>query len=445
MSKLLTLQQKRAKALAELRAIQDKSDPATLVLAKDDQAAFDAKKLELASIDTAIANETVLAEAERLAPAAAPPLNGNGDNGGAGRIELGQVRKELDPKGGFKAIGEFLMSVKNAGVSNGRGIDRRLVPEAGAPTTFGGEGVGADGGFLVPPQFATDIFKLTLTDEALLPMTDQTTLGNSNSMVFPKDETTPWGTNGVRAYWQAEASAATQTKPVLGTQTLRLHKLMALVPMTDELLSDSSAAGSYVTPLIARSIMWKTNEAILLGTGAGQPRGFLTNAGGTGSSAVVQAKESGQATLTVVPLNIANMMARMVPGEYGNAVWLVTPDAFPSIITLTLGNYPIYLPMTQGVQASPYGMLLGRPIHLSQHVAAFTSQGDVTLIAPSYYRTIVAEGGVQMAQSLHLYFDADVTAYRATFRLDGGPKLAAPIAQAKGSKTLSPAIQLQAR
>ena len=264
-------------------------------------------------------------------------------------------------------------------------------------------------------------------------------------MVFPKDETTPWGTNGVRAYWQAEATAATATKPVFGTQAMRLHKLMALAPVTNELLDDSAALGSYLAPLMSRSITWKTNEAILYGTGAGQPLGLFTNAGNTGSCAVVQAKEAGQATATIQVMNIANMIARLTPGSYGKAVWLITPDAFPAIVTMTLGNYPIYIASSGGLQGTPYGSLMGRPIMLTQHVGAFSSQGDVSLVDLSYYRTIVKAQGIAIDQSMHLYFDADATAFRATFRLDGAAKIVAPITQAKGSKTLSPFIQLQAR
>jgi hypothetical protein len=46
---------------------------------------------------------------------------------------------------------------------------------------------------------------------------------------------------------------------------------------------------------------------------------------------------------------------------------------------------------------------------------------------------------------MHLYFDADLTAFRTTFRMDGQPKIVAPINPAKGSSTLSPFIQLGAR
>lgn len=435
---LRTLQQKKAKLLADARAICDAVAPDADMTAEQ-TSAYDALMAQVANVTPQIERLAAL-EVEERATAAITPAAANSPV----RIELGVDRKELDPKRGFASLGEYVQAVYGASGPRPR-VDERLLIGAAAPGTTGAEGAGADGGFLVPPQFSTDIFRLTLTEDSLLPLTDQVTLGQTNSMVFPKDETTPWGTNGVRAYWQAEATAAGPTKPVLGTQVMRLHKLMALVPMTDELLADSSAAGSYIAPLFARSILWKQNEAILLGTGAGQPYGLLSNAGSVGSCAVVQAKESGQATLTVAALNIANMIARLPPGAYKTALWLVTPDAFPSIITLTLGNYPIYMPVSAGIQGAPYGMLMGRPIVLSQHVGAFSTQGDISLVAPDWYRTIVAEGGINIAQSLHLYFDADVTAFRATFRMDGAPKISAPIAQAKGSKTLSPAIALAAR
>ena len=139
------------------------------------------------------------------------------------------------------------------------------------------------------------------------------------------------------------------------------------------------------------------------------------------------------------------MIARLIPGCYPRSVWLITPDALPSLFGLTLGNYPIYLPMNQGAQGSPYGTLMGRPILITQHAPAFSAQGDISLVDMSYIRSITKAGGIQTATSLHLYFDADATAFRATFRVDAQPKIAAPVSQAKGSKTLSAFIQLEAR
>jgi HK97 family phage major capsid protein len=429
-AQIRALKAKKAESLklaTALNAISDRD------LTADEQTTLSAHMASIKGLNSQIENAEILANEQAGLDAL-----------GAVVIPAGaslQVVENLaaDPKRGYKSFGEYLGSVK-AGSSRNGDIDKRLTIGAAAPGTYGGEGSGADGGFLVPPAFASEIFTLSLTDDALLPLTDNTPVGG-NGMVFPKDETTPWGTNGVRAYWQSEATAATATKPVLGTQAMRLHKLMALVPLTNELLADSVAGGAFVMPLVARSIRWKTNEAIMFGTGDGQPQGMFNS-----SAVVVQAKESGQGTNTLVIANIANMISRLPPGTFGEAQWFITPDALPSLFTMTLGNYPIYLPASAGATSNPYGSLMGRPINVSQHVQAFSAQGDISLVVPNWYRTITKAGsGVQVDQSMHLYFDADVTAFRATFRMDGGSKIVAPIAQAKGSKTLSPFIQLQAR
>lgn len=142
------------------------------------------------------------------------------------------------------------------------------------------------------------------------------------------------------------------------------------------------------------------------------------------------------------------MIARLPEGSYPNSVWVVNNDVLPFLFTLTLGNYPIYIPtggVTGGIQGSPYGTLLGRPIIVSQHANTFSTQGDVMLLDLSYYQTISKAGGVQSATSMHLYFDADATAFRTTFRMDGQSKISAPIAPAKGTKQLSPFVQLGAR
>lgn len=446
MNNLRVLQAQRAKVADAMRAISgaatgkaEDGTPTTRDLTEDEQRQYDAHRVSLASINAAIEREQELSQIDASAPAAATVA-------GNGRVEMGVERKTLDPKAGFASKGDFYNAVIRAGASMGRSIDPRLVPQAVAPTTYGNEAAGTDGGFIVPPEFATEIFTLALTDDALLPLVDGTPV-QGNSMVFPKDETTPWGTDGIRAYWQAEASVATQTKPKLGTTMLRLHKLMGLVPLSDELVEDSRAGAAFVTPLIARSIRWKTNEALLYGTGAGQPMGMLTNAGNTNVAAIVQAKDSGQATKTVSVTNVANMVSRLVPGTYGESVWLIAPDAFPTVMTMSNSNgFPLWMPFNQGVQGSPYGMLLGRPVMLSQHAAAFSSQGDISLIVPSWYRAITKAGeGIETDVSMHIYFDADAVAFRSIFRLDGGPKILNPVTQAKGTNTLSPFVTLAAR
>lgn len=454
-AKIRALQAQKADALKAMRELNDKAaaDNARDFTAEE-QAEFDKSAARVASLDGAIARETQLAAAEaQLAPAATLPQPRAPPAAAPTRDPVAQItthdNREDDPQRGFRSFGEFAQTVFGAAVNqrSGVAVDQRLMlgggMNAAAPSTVGNESVGADGGFAVPPAFSRNIFTLSLGEDSLLPYTDNTPV-ESNSMVFPKDETTPWGTDGVRAYWQGEAVAGTATKPKLGSLALRLKKLMALVPLSDELVEDTTALGSWLPGKIGDSIRWKMNEAILFGAGNATPLGALQ-----GNAKLTVVKESGQATLTLLPMNLAKMIAALPPGSYPKSVWIINNDVLPALFTLTLGNYPIYLPggaqVAGGIQMNPYGLLLGRPIIISQHAKSFTNQGDVILVDLSYYQAITKAEGFETATSLHLYFDADAVAFRTTFRVDGQPKIAAAITPANGSNNLSPFVQLGAR
>lgn len=459
---LRALQAKKADAIKGMRTLSDAAATAGRDFTPEEQAQYDAHKATASSLDAAISREQDLINTEAGmaamsgggAGAQAPPAAGSHVVAPAGaRLSVAE-NVDQDPNRGFRSLGDFARAVRGAafGQRNGTGMDERLKPligaggptmQAAAPGTYANEGSGADGGFLIPAGFSTNVWTLSLQDQALLPLTDRLPV-EGNGMSIPKDETTPWGSNGVRAYWQNEAGAGTATKPVIGRTELKLKKLMALVPVSDELLEDATALGAYLTPKMADSIRWKTDEAILFGGGNGQPLGAFS----TQSPAFVTvSKESGQATLTLKPENVSKMLSRLY-GNFGRAVWLLNNDVLPALFTMTLGNYPIYLPAggsVGGIQGSPYGTLLGRPVLVTQHAKSFTSLGDIMLTDLSNYQTIEKAGGIQTATSMHLYFDADSTAFRSTFRVDGQPKMAAAIQPANGSATLSPFVQLEAR
>jgi len=94
---------------------------------------------------------------------------------------------------------------------------------------------------------------------------------------------------------------------------------------------------------------------------------------------------------------------------------------------------------------APYGMLKGRPLMLSEHAEAFGSKGDLNLLNLKGYRTITKAGGIQTATSMHLYFDADATAFKFSFRLNGKPILSAPVKPPKSLNTRSHFVTLAAR
>jgi HK97 family phage major capsid protein len=358
------------------------------------------------------------------------------------RIEIHELLED-DPKRGFRSAGEFFYAVRREGMNFSNPTDARLKRLAAAPTTYGNASTGADGGFLIPIAFAQEISDLSLTEDSLLPFCDVTPI-EGNSMVFPRDETTPWGTTGVRSRWQGEGAAGTQDKPVLRGDTLRLNKLLSLVPVTNELENDATALGVYLTREMSKSIRWRVNDALLYGAGGYQPLGVFNS-----NAQVTIAKESGQATQTLVPNNLTKMMARLPPGSFSRAIWLFNGDVLTPFFSMTSVS-TIYWPAVGDSSAIPsgitaaFGLVVGRPALISAHAKSFSSQGDVILLDLGYVNAI-QKPGVQIATSLHVYFDADAQAFRASFRIDAQPKLTAPIAPANGSTQLSPFVQLGAR
>lgn len=335
---------------------------------------------------------------------------------------------------GFKHLGEFAHFVRQAAQGQGR-IDERLTRAA---STYGAESVGPDGGFAVPPEFASEITRPVLEEDSLLAYADAVPV-TGNSLTFPKDETTPWGTTGVYAAWESEAATLAQKKPALGSSTLRLKKLAVLVGATDELLADATAMAAYLQSKMREAVAWKVNDAIINGNGAGMPLGILN-----GGSVVSVAKESGQAADSVVAANVAKMYARVLMGG-GQTVWLMNPDVFPQVITLSLNSNPIWVPANEGFKGAPAGLLLGRPIVLTDACDTVGDVGDLILANMGGYRAITKAGGEEFATSMHLWFDQGVEAFRLTFRMDGQPVLSSAITPPNSAVTRSHFATIAAR
>lgn len=325
-------------------------------------------------------------------------------------------------KWGFRSQAEFFNAVVKSS-AKGAQPDPRLI--ANAPTTFGSEGVGADGGFAVPPDFRNTIIQKVMGEDSLLSLTDQQ-ISSGNSITFPADETTPWqSSGGIQAYWEVEGGQKQQSKPALTEKTVKLNKVIALVPLTDELLEDAPAMASYVNRKAPEKIVFKVNDAIINGTGAGMPLGILKSPG-----TVIVAKESGQTADTVVFANLTKMWTALTPAARRNARWLMNADVEGQLMGMSFPGtgtaVPVYLP-PGGLSAAPYGTLFGRPIMYSEAMPALGDEGDILFGDLSNYLSGTKTGGVKSDMSIHVWFDYDITAFRFVLRVGGQPWWNAPI------------------
>lgn len=352
----------------------------------------------------------------------------------------------------YQNLGEFAIDVKRASIKGGQ-LSRKLeLSEKLAATIYGNEGSGADGGFAVPPDFRTAIMTAVMGEESLLSLCDQISV-SGNNFTCPVDMTTPWQTSGgILTYWGAEAATKTQSKPALQERTTKLNKLYALIPMTDEVLEDASAMDAYLRRKAPEKINFAANLAIVNGSGVGQPLGFLRS-----PALVAVAEESGQVANTIVANNIFKMYSAMIPSSRSNAVWLINPDVEPMLFKLSIpgtdntGNAVtgwgglVYTP-ANGISASPYATLMGRPVIPTQVMETLGDLGDIAFVDFKQYLLLLKGGANPKVDiSMHLWFDQDITAYRFVLRIGGIPWWDTSVSARDGSATYSPFVALADR
>lgn len=442
---LRRLQQKLLDLSEEANAIQAKADAEKRELSDDERKEIDTILAEFDRVDEDLQRRARMAnQTARLDSGGGRQTtpDGDGDDGGSQQVSgprggpAYQLPAQNRGKWGWRNMGEFAAAVCAAGMK-GAEPDKRLL---NAPTTSGNESSGADGGYAVPPDFRTEIMKKVQGEDSLLARTDQMQV-TGNAISFPRDETTPWGSTGIQVYWEGEGKQLSQSKPALELTQMRLNKLTALVPMTDELLEDAPAMESYLQSKVPEVFVAKMNTAIVAGSGAGQPRGILN-----GGDLITVAKESGQSADTIVYNNITKMWSRLYAPARSRAVWLINQDIEQQLFSMVAPGalIPAYLP-PGGLSASPYGTLMGRPVIPVEACPTLGDAGDIVLSDLSRYLTILKTGGMRTDVSIHLWFDYDTTAFRFIFRMAGQPHYSAPITPQNGPNTRSHNVVLAER
>jgi HK97 family phage major capsid protein len=343
------------------------------------------------------------------------------------RITGGDRTGATAGNGGFtRGFSEFLNSVKMS--SYGK-TDQRLL---NAVTTYGNEQTGADGGFAVPPDFATAITRIVVGEDSLVDKFNPV-MTSGNQLVLPTDETTPYGTSGIYAEWLGEGASMTDRKPVLNQVIVTLYKVGAMVQLSDELAADAPAIQSHVLKKTADAITSKVNEAIINGNGVAKPLGLLKAPG------IVSQAKSGS---VLAAADMFGMLSRIPPAAVNGSFWLMHSTFFPKVWGLVLGQMPVFV---QDFRQSPYGTVLGRPVYLTEYCQDYNTVGDVMLVSPDGYALAVKAGGVQTAASIHFAFNQDIQSFRAIMRIGGTPLAKAPIARKNGSSTLSHIVTLDVR
>jgi HK97 family phage major capsid protein len=338
------------------------------------------------------------------------------------------VAHNFSNHGFTKGAGEFFLKVREASIT-GRSDPRLMVNTV---STYNGETVGADGGFALPPQFASGIMQTVFAEDSFLNAL-QPVQTSSNLLVVPTDEDPPWGASGITAAKTAEAGAITASKAVIKKLNIVMHSIKALVHVSEESLSDIPFLASFVQNKIAEKLRWKMETYAMNGTGLDEPLGILNAPG-------IYALTDGASTATVIgAVDVFAMKAAALPGS--GAFWVVSPTILPALWSLktdATAGYPLLNP---DMSKAPEGMLLGLPVYKSEACPALGTTGDILLVVPNGY-VLATSGGVNAATTVSFAFDQQLQSFRGSVRMGGAPTLSAKVTRANGSTYASNIIAL---
>lgn len=329
-----------------------------------------------------------------------------------------------------KSFTDFLVAVK-------RGDQKRLGGIYGSVKDMSAD-VGAQGAYLVPPEYETNLLQLAQVNNAVMSKVRVVPVSSDSGRYPVLDQyITPSAAVGETAYaagvktYPAEAGATLQkTEPKFNMLDWRLHKIGGYTEVDNELIEDSPISiEALLTSLFSIAVGAKTERNILRGSGVGEPLGILN------SNAVITQTAANAGTFAWA--DVAGMWSKFKSAG-GTPNWLLHPGVWPDVLSMAIGSSQnaVWTANMQGGQGSN---LNGYGILTSEHLPVADSAGSALLADFSAY-LLFQKRGISIAFSEHAAFTSDQGTWRFTQRMDGMPWLRAPITLADGTYKVSPFV-----
>ena len=429
-SMIAALRAQRVDLVDKMKAMLDASEAENRDLSAEEEQAFNELKAQKGALDARIARLEAL-ELDTTALAAVVP--------GVGR------RQGVVPPPGpsapreFESLGEFIHAVRF------RPNDTRLeyVENVGVADPETGELRGemrmdADpqGGFMVPPQLRATIMQVQPQDALVRPRAQVIEAGSPPDAGVTLPALDQSGANpgnmygGVEVNWIGEGEEKPETDAKLSDVSLTPHEVAGFVTITDKLLRNWRAAGSFVEGLLRGAVTSAEEFAFVRGSGVHKPLGVLS----AGATKWINRTTANR----IVYDDLLGMVAVLLMRGGSSPIWSMAQSALPEIAKLQdpEGHF-IWKPDARDGFA---GTLLGYPVRWDNRMPAFSQRGGVLLAEWSYY--LIKDGsGPFVAASEHVKFTSNKTVIKIFWNVDGAPWLKAPIKEENGYE-VSPFVGL---
>ena len=241
-----------------------------------------------------------------------------------------------------------------------RAFMRHVTSGAAIPAEFRADEVTSttDVGAVIPTTVLNRIIEKMEAVGMILPLVTRTSYRGGVSI--PVSSAKPVAT------WVAEgAGSDKQKKDTSGTVTFAYHKLRCAVAVTLEV--DTMAMSAFEALLvnnIVEAMVKAIEQAIISGSGSGQPKGILTESPPTGQNISVVAP----AYKDLIDAEAA------LPLAYENgAVWCMSKKTFMAYQGITDTNGQPIGRVNYGIAGKPERTLLGRTVVLCDYVTSYAS------------------------------------------------------------------------
>lgn len=288
------------------------------------------------------------------------------------------------------------------------------------------EGTAADGGYLVPEEFANVIIE-DIRDQNIMRQLASVMTTTTDTVHIPSLVSRP------RAAWRSEKATKNTSTATFTENVLTPYSLAAIVPLSNELVADAKlgVGGSivnYIAGLMATSLSEEEEKAFWTGNGSGRPTGvdggaytLRTTAAGAGATDVQRADA------------IISAYSNTPQGYRNKGVWVGNMGTWSEVARLKDTQNRYLLTDLAGANTQ---LLKGRPVYESNFLAGGTLlYGDF-----SYYQIVDREGiSVRVSDEATVAgssaFEKNLTYVRVEKRVDAELLLPAAVSKVTGMGT----------
>lgn len=278
----------------------------------------------------------------------------------------------------------------------------------GTPITaeFRNAATTSDAGALIPPTTLNRVIEKIRTYGNILPLVTRTAY--KSGLAIPTSNVKPV------AKWVAEGATSEKQNKVLGSITFSHYKLRCAVAVTLEAENMTlSAFEDVIVSNVAEAMAVALEEAIINGTGSGQPTGILAD---TTKGSTINVTKLGLDTIT-------DAEAKVPQAYEAGSVWVMTKGTFMQFMAMTDSAGQPIARVNSGINGVPERVLMGRNVVLCDYLPDFAATLTKTDVFAFIYRMkdYVLNTNYNVSMKVYEDNDTDDLVRKSIMIADGRP------------------------